>query len=74
MSFGKALHRRETRLSTALEFYSDHHTGGMLETATRASTKEVLSKGNERSYIFSLLNPLTTDTFYGVLSVCINGV
>ena len=38
--------------------------------------KGALSKGKERSYIFSSLNPLTTDTFYGLLiiSVCINGV
>ena len=28
----------------------------------------------ESSYIFSLLNRLTTDTFYGLLSVCIDGV
>ena len=35
--------------------------------------KGALSQGKERSYIFSSFNPLTTDTFYGLLiiSVCI---
>ena len=33
-----------------------------------------LSTGNERPYISSKFNPLNTDTFYGPLSVHINGV
>ena len=32
-----------------------------------------LSLGKESPYIFSKFNPLNTDTFYGPLSVCING-
>ena len=33
-----------------------------------------LSLAKESHYIFSKFNPLNTDTFYGPLSVCINGV
>ena len=33
-----------------------------------------LSLGKENSYIFSKLNPLNTDTFFGPLSFCINRV
>ena len=44
------------------------------EKLHRVQAQGSIVQGKERCYIFSILNPLTKDTFCGLLSVCTNGV
>ena len=48
------------------------YTETLLIRTTHYYGRFALSLGKERSYIFSKLNPLSTDTFYGPLGVRIN--